>query len=84
MCNESNFHDFVESLNTSQLIELEREIRYRKFKIKLGGNNFFDVASNYDRKPICPKCKSDKFIKFGLNKKVNRDINAKNAKQSIT
>lgn len=80
MCNESNFHDFVGSLNTTQLFELEREIRYRKFKIKLGGNNFFDVASNYDRKPICPKCKSDKFIKFGLNKKGEQRYQCKECK----
>ena len=84
MCNESDFHDFVEALNASQLLELEKEIRYRKFKIKLGGNNFFDVASNYDRKPICPKCKSDKSISSGSIKKANKDINAKNVKQSIT
>lgn len=80
MCSETYFHDFVETLSADDLLKLEKEIRYRKFRIKLGGDNFFKVASEYDRKPICPKCKSDKYIKFGLNNKGEQRYQCKRCK----
>lgn len=80
MCKENNFHDLVKSLSTEELLSLEKEIRYRKFELKLGGNNFCKVALEYDRKPICPKCKSDKYIKFGLNKKGEQRYQCKECK----
>ena len=80
MCDESKYRDYVKSLNAEELLALEKEIRYRKFEIKLGGNNFNKVALEYDRKPICPKCKSDKYIKFGLNKKGEQRYQCKNCK----
>ena len=80
MCNKNNFQDFVESLTVDELLSLEREIRYRKFKIKLGGDDFYNVAVKYNRKPICPKCKSEKYIKFGLNKKGEQRYQCKECK----
>lgn len=84
MCSETDFHDFVESLSADDLLKLEKEIRYRKFRIKLGGDNFFKVASEYDRKPICPKCKSDKYIRFGLNNKGEQRYQCKKCKTIYT
>ena len=46
MCPETNFHDYVESLSTDDLLKLEKEIRYRKFRIKLGGDNFSKSNNN--------------------------------------
>lgn len=80
MCSEINFHDFVDSLPTDDLLRLEKEIRYRKFRIKLGGDNFFKVATEFDRKPICPKCKNDKYIRFGLNSKGEQRYQCKECK----
>ena len=84
MCSETYFHDFVETLSADDLLKLEKEIRYRKFRIKLGGDNFFKVASEYDRKPICPKCKSDKYIRFGLNNKSEQRYQCKKCKTIYT
>lgn len=80
MCPETDFHDFVESLSTNDLLKLEKEIRYRKFRIKLGGDNFFKVAKGFDRTPICPKCKSNKYIRFGLNKQGEQRYRCKECK----
>ncbi|MCI6329592.1 MAG: hypothetical protein MR775_02040, partial [Erysipelotrichaceae bacterium] len=66
MLQETNFRDFVESLSIDELLDLEREIRYRKWRIKLGGDDFSDLAIKYGREPICPKCKSHNYIRFGL------------------
>lgn len=80
MCDENNFRDYVKSLSVKELLSLEKEIRYRKFELKLGGDSFYKVALEYDRKPICPKCKSDKYIKFGLNKKGEQRYQCKECK----
>ena len=44
MSQEINFYDLVNSLDVDQLVCLEKEIKYRKFQIKLGANNFNDLA----------------------------------------
>lgn len=80
MCDENNFRDYVKSLSVKELLSLEKEIRHRKFELKLGGDSFYKVALEYDRKPICPKCKSDKYIKFGLNKKGEQRYQCKECK----
>lgn len=80
MYDENKFRDYVKSLNIKELLSLEKEIRYRKFELKLGGDNFYKVAIEYDRKPICPKCKSEKYIKYGLNKKGEQRYQCKECK----
>ena len=80
MLQETNFHDFVESLSIDELLDLEREIRYRKFRIKLGGDDFSDLAIKYGREPICPKCKSHNYIRFGLGKNKEQRYQCKECK----
>lgn len=80
MCKQNNFRDYVKSLSADELLSFEKEIKYRKFELKLGGDSFYKVALEYDRKPICPKCKSDKYIKFGLNKKGEQRYQCKECK----
>ena len=80
MLQETSFHDFVESLSIGELLDLEKEISYRKFRIKLGGDNFNDLAIKYGREPICPKCKSRDFTKFGINKNKEQRYQCKKCK----
>lgn len=80
MLQETNFRDFVESLSIDELLDLEREIRYKKFRIKLGGDDFSDLAIKYGREPICPKCKSHNYIRFGLGKNKEQRYQCKECK----
>ena len=80
MLQEISVHDFIDSLSISELLDLEREIRYRKFRIKLGGDNFNDLALKYGREPVCPKCKSHNYIRFGVSKNKEQRYRCKECK----
>ncbi|MCQ2790117.1 MAG: IS1595 family transposase [bacterium] len=80
MSQENSFYELVNSLNVDQLLSLEKEIRFRKFKIKLGANNFNDLALKFQREPVCPKCQSHNYIKFGNNKKGEQRYQCKDCK----
>ena len=62
--------DFVLGLDATQFDLLCDAINQRKDRERYGAISFEEVALNYGRKPICPKCLSDKYHADGSGKAV--------------
>lgn len=62
--------DFVLGLDATQFDLLCDAINQRKDRERYGATSFEEVALNYGRKPICPKCYSDKYHADGSGKAV--------------
>lgn len=62
--------DFVLGLDATQFALLCDAINQRKDRERYGATSFEEVALNYGRKPICPKCLSDKYHADGSGKAV--------------
>lgn len=74
---QTNFYNFVESLDSKQILELEREIKLRKYRLRFNVDNFEKLTFNLGRRSVCPKCKSFECIKYGTTKKFKEDIGVK-------
>ena len=57
--------DFVLGLDATQFDLLCDSINQRKDRERYGATSFEEAALNYGRKPICPKCLSDKYHEDG-------------------
>ena len=62
--------DFVLGLDATQFDLLCDAINQRKDRERYGAISFEEAALNYGRKPICPKCLSDKYHADGSGKAV--------------
>ena len=70
--------DFVLGLDATQFDLLCDAINQRKDRERYGATSFEEVALNYGRKPICPKCLSDKYHEDGYTPSLAKRYRCEN------
>ena len=76
--------DFVLGLDATQFDLLCDAINQRKDRERYGATSFEEAALNYGRKPICPKCLSDKYHEDGYTPSLAKRYKCENCECSYT
>ena len=70
--------DFVLGLDATQFDLLCDSINQRKDRERYGATSFEEAALYYGRKPICPKCLSDKYHEDGYTPSLAKRYRCEN------
>ena len=69
---ESNYEDYVFSLDIDQFNDLKAAVDKRIDRQLYGVTSFEEAAIKYERKPVCPNCQSGRFHEDGYTKAKHR------------
>ena len=76
--------DFVLGLDATQFDLLCDSIKHRKDRERYGSTSFEEAVLYYGRKPICPKCHSDKYHEDGYTSSLAKRYRCENCECSYT
>ena len=80
----NSYLDFVLGLDATQFDLLCDAIKQRKDRERYVATSFEEAALNYGRKPICPKCLSDKYQEDGYTPSLAKRYKCENCECSYT
>ncbi len=80
----NSYLDFVLGLDATQFDLLCDAIKQRKDRERYVATSFEEAALNYGRKPICPKCLSDKYHEDGYTPSLAKRYKCENCECSYT